>query len=215
MLFELSFMYFIFNFQIVHYFVFFMDVIGQFALIFSPLIKFLIICFYLSLLAVDTYMNYIINSVDFISTEMAFDSNEEIPVVILEPLSDYEKAYNTSMLKKLQGFGNVYLIYKKLVRPLELLYKRTIYLPLLYSTMNEHFINKLYECYNFICSLWITIYLVNKVKMYFIRKTISTVMNNPHIQTNIMEMVRNMNTPNKTINVNTTKQDQISELKMD
>lgn len=215
MLFELSFVYFIFNFQIVHYFVFFMDVIGQFALILSPFIKFLIICFYLLLLAVDTYMDHIINSDDFISTEMAFDLNEDIAIVILQPLSDYKKAYNTSALKNLQSFGNVYLTYKKLVRPLELLYKNTKYLPPLYSAINEHLINKLYICFNFICSLWITKYMVNKVKMYFIRKTISTVMNNPQIQTNIMGMIKNMNTSNKTINVNTAKQDQTRELKMD
>jgi hypothetical protein len=193
MLFELSFIYLMFTQQIVTHFVSFIDVFCQIALFFQPLIKFFIVGFYLFMYSIDKYVNYIISSDDFISTDMNSDSNEEIEYVILHPLDDYQKAFNTSILKSYKNVGHVYMTYKKTLRPFEQMYKNSVYLPQLYNALNESLLDKFHNIYLLICSLQIVKYTSNKIKMYMLQKTFKILLSNPQLQNNIINVVKNMN----------------------
>ena len=61
--------------------------------------------------------------------------------------------------------GNIYLMCKDKLRPIEKLYAQNENLVEMYKSMNNYLIKMIYGIYTFIVSLQITKYVMNKIKM--------------------------------------------------
>jgi len=203
MLFELSVIYLIIKLPFVQFFTYIINVLCQIINFFSPIIKMFVISCFLLFVGIESYMNYILSSDNFISTEMEEDEDDEHNYIKLHPLNDYTVVYKSSILKNYENMGNIYLMCKDKLRPIEKLYAQNENLVEIYKSMNNYLIKMIYGIYTFIVSLQITKYVMNKIKMYFIRKTFQTMMSNKDGLLNFAQMMNQQMKNNN--NINTTE----------
>jgi hypothetical protein len=140
-------------------------------------------------------MNSIINSDDFITTNMDYEEDDTESTIVLHPLKDYDKAYNKSLISYFKYLKTVYISIKYCIRGFEIVYKfsENKDIPYIYKKVDELYVKILYENLNQIYYFYPVQFVITNIKSFIYKRAFNYILKALPYYIKVISKLQNLN----------------------